>query len=79
MNNIFGIYALLMATATMTSCQSADPRPMVDEIVAEGAVRVVGDDLRAVHADRTHYGTYTETDTHWVLVNRIHIFMRGRL
>lgn len=59
------LVAFWLAVAALSSCQSVDPRPTVEQIISEGARQVVGDELLALHTDVTHYGTYTRTGNPW--------------
>lgn len=56
---------MVLALIALISCQSADTRPTAQEIVAEGARQVVGQELVALHADKTHYGSFPRTGNPW--------------
>lgn len=55
--------ALMVVTLTAASCQSA--RPTIEDVVAEGARQIVGEELLVLHSDTTHYGSFAKTGNPW--------------
>lgn len=56
---------LAFAIAALSACETGNPHPTVDQIVAQGGRPVTGEALRALHSGMTHYGVFAGTDGSW--------------
>lgn len=63
MRRLAALAALTITTIATASCGT--PRPMVQDIVAQGARQIVGEELRALHTDTTLYGTHWDSGNPW--------------
>lgn len=63
MQKLFTNAVLSLCMAFMASCQSTDLREQ--DIVAQGARQVVGNELLTLHGDKTFYGRFADTGSPW--------------